>query len=295
MLGAHPECLCVPEMGFKFRLLSAWDTVQTGDERERTLDWLRRDWRFRNFELDTPPHSLLVPDQTYQEFLQAIVRRYGERHGKPEPRFWIDHTPRNTEYAWALLPLFPEAIVLHIVRDGRAVAASVMPLDWGPNQIHKAAEYWSKSVGAGLAAELWNPPQIVRVRYEDLIQQPASTLRHLCSRIGIDYQDGMSQGAGFTVPRYTSKQHNLVGQPPDPTRASSWERQLSQRQIEIFESIAGDLLQYLGYSTRYGMTARSMSPVEMMALHVREIYRREVVNKFRIRSRRALAGTSAGV
>ena len=45
--------------------------------------------------------------------------------------------------------------------------------------------------------------------------------------------DRMAQGAGYSPTRYHERQHRLVGQPPDQTRANSWNHSLTPRQIEL--------------------------------------------------------------
>ena len=53
-----------------------------------------------------------------------------------------------------------------LIRNGRAVAASVLPFDWRPNTILKTARFWKDSVNYGLDAETFIPQRVYRVRYE---------------------------------------------------------------------------------------------------------------------------------
>lgn len=286
MLGAHSNGLCVPEMRFKFSALRRWEWDNTGVNTLSVLKWLQNHWRFKIWELDIDLCSVIPNEVTYREFIELIVKLYGEKAGKPTPKFWIDHTPVNIMYAWTIFNVFPDAKMVHIVRDGRAVAASVMPLDWGPNEIHRAAQFWVRGIAYGLAAESWDDGRVIRVIYEDLVKNTESTLKRLCYDLEIDYEDEMPKAMGFKVPMYSIGQHSLVGSKPDPARVNAWESQLTSRQIEIFESVAVDLLRYLGYAPKYAPKAKSMSLMEKLALDIREIYKQEVVNRFRSRRRR---------
>jgi hypothetical protein len=275
-------------MGFKFSMLRSWDWGGTSTDVPSVLKWLENHWRFKTWELEIDPDSLVHDGLTYQRLIGSIVELYGREVGKPTAEIWIDHTPTNIQYAWTLFRLFPEAKMIHIVRDGRAVAASIMPLDWGPNEIHRAAQYWVESVAYGLAAESWGGRRVIRVKYEDLVMNPKDSLGTLCSELGIGYEDEMSNATGFEVPKYTVRQHSLIGSRLDPTRVDAWKDQLTPRQIEIFESITADLLCYLGYTPQYGLQAKPMSLMEIIALGIGEIYKRELINRLRIRWRRKL-------
>jgi hypothetical protein len=188
---------------------------------------------------------------SYADMIQAIVQRYATAVGKQNRRFWIDHTPSNINFARTLLELFPTAKMIHIVRDGRGVAASVMPLDWGPNSIVAAARWWVSSVSYGLAAESNLGERILRISYESLVRQPVSTCKRLVEFIGIEYDKAMAEGSGFMVPSYTARQHAYVGSAPRVSRIDAWKQALSPRQVEIFESETGDFLRYLGYPLDY--------------------------------------------
>jgi hypothetical protein len=297
MLGAHSDCLCVPESHFKVAALGAHLARDTTDA-SRVLRAISRDWRFRDWEVDIPPASVFEGELggSYVGLIEWIVIRYGERVGKPAPRVWVDHTPSNVRHAATLLEVFPDARMIHIVRDGRAVAASLLPLDWGPNRIDRAARHWVEMVGHGLAAEArWGAARVVRVRYEDLVLEPHAALARLCAFLDLEYQARMLRADGFRVPAYTRAQHRRVGTPPDPERVDGWRTALRPRQIEIFESVVGDFLRSLGYKPLYGLRARPMSRWELGRSSLTQFFRRELANPARhgLRRLRALAARRA--
>jgi hypothetical protein len=227
-----------------------------------------------------------VPEEelgtSYPRLLEWIVARYAETLGKSGASTWVEHTPANIRQAPTLLELFPQAKVIHIVRDGRAVAGSIMPLDWGPNAIIKAARWWLDAVAYGLALEtLLEEDQITRVRYEDLVCAPEETLSHLCDHLGMDYQPQMVQADGFRPPHYTVRQHTLIGKGPDAGRATRWETHLTPRQVEIFESLTHDFLNYLGYPLRYGLKARPTSFAERWIAEAKELVQGQIINRIR--------------
>lgn len=287
MLGGHPSYVCVPEMQFKFDLLRL--SSNGGGEKMDKASSLRALYKrssFRIWDLPIELGSLPHESVSYRECINWLVTAYGEKVAKPTPTVWIDHTPKNARYAATLFQAFPDASMIHIVRDGRAVAASVLPLDWGPNEIEPAARFWAERLAYGLTAESRWPDKVVRVHYEDLVQAPEPTLQKLCAAIDLEYYPAMSQAAGFQVPYYTARQHALIGQAPDRSRIQGWERQLTPRQVEIFEHTTADLLEMLGYTLKFGLHAKKVSRRESLASGIRELYKREFSNRQRKRRRR---------
>lgn len=287
MLGGHPDYVCVPEMQFKFDLLRL-SPNGAGERMDRasSLRTLNKRSSFRIWDLpidlDTRTHASV----SYRECIDWLVTAYGEKVAKPAPAVWIDHTPKNARYAATLFHAFPDARMIHIVRDGRAVAASVLPLDWGPNEIEPAARFWAERLAYGLMAESRWPDKVVRVHYEDLVQTPEPTLQKLCRVLDIAYHPAMSQAGGFQVPQYTAQQHALIGQAPDRSRVRGWETQLTPRQVEIFEHTTADLLEMLGYTLKFGLHAKKVSRRESLVSSVRELYKKEFTNRQRKRKRR---------
>jgi hypothetical protein len=171
--------------------------------------------------------------------------------------------------------MFPDARFIHLVRDGRGVAASLLPLDWGPNNIVQAAEFWMARCAFGLAAELeLGPERVLRIRYEDVLGDPETTLRRIATFAGMEYETAMAAGTGHQPTRYNERQHRLVGRAPDRSRVDRWQQALSPRQIEIFEAETGEFLNTLGYQPRYGIRARPARRDEVFRMRVSDLARR---------------------
>ncbi len=149
--------------------------------------------------------------------------------------------------------MFPEAQFVHIIRDGRDVAMSMRKAKWLKGNILTIAKYWQKQVTAGIVAgkSLKNSQdRYYEVYYEQLLQQPEATLKALCAWLNLEYIPQMLEyyrDANSHIPSEHKDIFQLIEKPIDVTRASAWKRELSDRDIVNFESIAGDLLQTLGY------------------------------------------------
>jgi hypothetical protein len=286
MLGAHPDCICVPEMQFKIDIAASWKEVHSSGDIAETLETIIRSDRFRVWwGLNRQVRALPSEVSSSRDLIEWFVRAYGADVGKPAPSIWIDHSPNNLRYAASLLDVFPDAHFIHIVRDGRAVAASTMVVDWGPSEIIDAARFWLQALSYGLAAELDQSARVTRVRYEDLVLNTPVELERVCQEVGIPFEGAMVEGAGFKVPPYSAKPHALVGMAATASRVRAWEEDLTPREIEIFESITGDVLRYLGYVPRFGLKAAPPSTVERYVMRAKELYKRGVVKRLRKRRR----------
>jgi hypothetical protein len=296
MLGSHPQYLTTPEAKFNtvayMKCLQDRETVDLPSAIKR----IQAHWSFRVFSvaLDADEFIRLVPDASYSDLVRWIVEQYGQSVGKIQPTVWIDHTPDNILHARHLFDLYPDAKMIHLVRDGRAVAASVIKLDWGPNTVDAAANWWIHKVAHGFAVEaLYGADRVMRVRYEDLVTDPATILETICNFLELEYVGEMQLGSGYRIPPYASQGHELVGSRLDKSRIGGWRSQLTPRQIEIIEYIADNVLHTLGYELLYGGFARHVTLVEQTKSFLVDL-RRHVINRFRIDRQIAKAIDAAG-
>jgi len=279
ILGAHSDCICPPESHFKVSVLRTCRREDGSIDLEEALRFIRMHWRFKLWGVPVDPNE--APDSSYIDLLTWLVEAYA-RDRRMQGHVWVDHTPENINYAPILLEVFPQAKIVHIIRDGRAVANSILPLDWGPNTVIKAAPWWRSIVREGLALESSVPAgQVIRVRYEDLVSAPEATVRQLCEKLGLAYEPRMLQADGFRPPGYTASQHTMIGKRPDPSRATRWRTTLTDRQVELFESLAADLLEQLDYPLIYGGEARPPTSWERVGAFVKELVRGDIVNGVR--------------
>ncbi|SFB01086.1 Sulfotransferase family protein [Lentibacillus halodurans] len=239
LLGGHSSCLCTPESQFKT------DVLRRGlEDGDKQLEYIIKHWRFKIWGVKLKNSQAL----NYDEVINDIVSEYASLVDKKNFNIWVDHTPNNIQNLCLLNQKFPNSKFIHIIRDGRAVAASVIPLDWGPNTIEEAAHFWNEKVSFGLAAEkFFGSDKLLTVHYENIVANPEKVLKKICNFLNIDFQYNMLSGNGFKLPSYTNTQHRLIGSKPSTKRINSWEQNLSKDEIAMFENISKDLLSYLGY------------------------------------------------
>jgi hypothetical protein len=195
----------------------------------------------------------------YREIIEAVYLAYARAHGKPR---WGDKTPRYVEHIDYLASLWPEALFIHVIRDGRDVALSYGDLPFGPKTVTKAARLWGTRVSAGRrSGRALGEGRYLEMRYEELIEDPARVARLLCDFVAVEFDPHMldyAEHARASVLARAERYNPRVTEKPI-SKARSWADQMADSQIRLFEAVAGDVLSEFGYPRRYpdpGMWAR---------------------------------------
>lgn len=287
LLGSHDHGVCVPQSHFKTRILKRL-RHDGAIHRETLLEELTRFFRFDLWEL--PPEKVRenLPEtiSSGNWFIKLSQLYAGARSDRKSPSLVVDHTPSNMRRARLLDDSFPDAKFIHIVRDGRAVANSVLPLSWGPKTILEAPDSWSRKVSLGIMAEnQLSAKKIRRITFEELVEKPAQTLENICGFLEIDFQERMLEAAGFEVPDYSKDQHELVGRGVKADRAAAWKHEMSERHQELFEYYAEAWLDYLDYPLLFQPYPERPTRLERWKSYWKDLIRTPV-DKIRYRLRR---------
>lgn len=172
----------------------------------------------------------LTEPEIYRLAQASLNRLFGSHCalvGKPS---WVNKTPRLLLCLDLLGKLYPHAKCIHIVRDGRDVAASFRTLSWGPKNIADAARRWKNRLSARKRVDSARL-QYMELHYEDLIRLPEETLNRV-----LKFLELQTSSADIL------KQFNLYDH-----RVGAWRDILGAEEKRIFDREAGDLLIELGY------------------------------------------------
>jgi hypothetical protein len=184
---------------------------------------------------------------TYTELVRAFFEYHAARAGKAR---WGDKTPGQVRHLPALLRLFPDAQVIHVVRDGREVAASLTEHDWGPEHAVTGAFWWREKVRAGLRDGRRLPPdQYFEVRLEDLVADPEAVVDRLAGFLDVDPDPAMldyPSRAPALVARGDVHARHLLQPPTAGLR--DWRMGLSAREQRAVEAVCHPMLTRLAYA-----------------------------------------------
>jgi len=193
----------------------------------------------------------LRPGMTSGDAIAAVFESYAAERGKAR---WGDKTPLYMQHLPLLERLFPQALYVHLIRDGRDAATSfldvpdgIMTAGWGhPRDAAGFAAQWATEVLAArrLGARV-GVAHYLEVRYEALVAAPGEELRRVCAFAGLEYDDGMLGYVGLTDS--ARKEHQKRLEEPPRVGVRDWRTEMPTADIGAFEATAGDLLHELGY------------------------------------------------
>lgn len=283
MVDAHPEVAVPDESHFLPALAARRHEIETGSavDVERLVRLLCSSPGFRRWGLNpgevTDDLHRARPGQLAGA-VRLLYRLYARRQGKSR------YADKTTTYVFAMpaiSAILPEARFVHLMRDGRNVALSLLQLPWGPGTVEEAAVWWRVRVEAARdAGALLGPRRYTGVRFEDLATSPATELERVTEFLGIPWDDRMLQyhdqsSAGILqrMPEGRQQAHRNLRRPPTTT-LRDWRRELPAASQLAFEALAGDLLEDLGYERRFSSVTVLACPDERRALLDRQRRRR---------------------
>jgi hypothetical protein len=264
MLDAHPQLTIPPETHFVPDLIKA--VREPGATPEDALEAMKsaREWGdfgFSDEEMLARLRALpkLKPGAAVRTFYEA----YMQQQGKPR---WGEKTPTYVQKMKLIQRALPEARFVHVIRDGRDVALSVLDRTVRDLTAADIARRWQKKITK--ARE--DAPALehyTEIRYEDLIMRTEPVLREVAEFCDLPWDDSMltyyersgerlkemaralpgdGRAKELSVER-RMKTHEMTTKPPSADRVARWRTQMSYDQRVEFEELAGDLLAQLGY------------------------------------------------
>ena len=240
MLDSHPAIACGPDL-----TLVAGLARQYGEVAETIGTNLAANY-------DLPPPAVR---SHYRRLIERLLSAPPRSRGKERA---AEKSGANILFFRQLHELFPEAPLIHVVRDGRDVAASMRGRGWtGPDgrplpatrDLRQGAALWAAMAKAGRAAGEACGQRYREVRYEDLVTRPDETLRELCRFIGEDWNDSMLDFHRRPLTLLgTEADSTAMGEPLSARFVGRWRRTLSRDDAQTLDSLLAPVLEAFGYN-----------------------------------------------
>ena len=291
MLHAHPRIALPPETRF---VLPAYEgRLGFGDLRERNnraglAQWItgREETRFHELGVDAGQVAERITEgpPTLGSALGIALRAYAEKHGKVR---WGDKRPAYALHVKEMLRLFPDAQFIHLVRDGRDCAASLLGMPWWHSGFHEAVATWAQVMDTTRAyARKLGPGSWHELRFEDLLVDPEGQLRRVCRYLGEEYAPEMREPhrvAEVAVPARKTWHRRTHGA-LDSSQAGNWTTRLTPAQVTLCDEVLGDRLTSYGYDLAGAVRP---DPAELLRYRRVEMLRRAAHAKRRMLDRLA--------
>jgi hypothetical protein len=253
MLERHPDVAIPPESHFIPKLWERRGRYGAGDRLERPREFLRdlaSDSRFRSWDLPiqaVADELELVERPTFAQGIEAAFVAFAKADGKTR---WGDKTPKYVDHIPLISRLFPDARFVHLVRDGRDVALSVLDMERLHAHAATAAKVWARQVAGGReAGRALGDERYLELRYEDLLEDGPGEIRRVCAFLGIPFRQAMlkhEDGALERIPERQRGMHRRISLPPTKG-LRDWRSQMSSDELAEWEAVAGPQLEAFGY------------------------------------------------
>jgi hypothetical protein len=234
ILDRHPSLCCGPETSI----------LLPGGMR---IDQVAAAYKWPAAEL----RALMADSPSQGAFVDAFAERYRRQRDRAR---WAEKTPLNVLcFDWAL-ERFPQARVVHVVRDGRDVVCSMRQhpdrrwvdgveiKELRPQPVDAYMRRWVRDTEAGIARR--GDPRYLEVRYEELVADPEGVMRGLVEALG---EPWLPELLVEKVPKGGKPAH--ANSRITTASVGRWRDDLGADEQRRVHAIGGALLGRLGYPT----------------------------------------------
>ena len=243
MLGTHSRLFCGPDLNLIPTLALQWT-----DFRDALGELHEKDFG-------------LSPQAVRENFAALITGLFEHALTQSGRARAVEKSPVNALVFRQLRLLFPGSPLIHVIRDGRDVVASLLQTGWKDPRTGRslpytrdaahAARLWLQYIQTVRAAGADEPSDrpIIEVRYEDLVTKPHKTLATLCSAIDEPFELEMlafgqkqNRRKNLNHPSFHALRKRL-----HTKSIGAWRDRLAPAQVDQVRQIAGPMLIELGY------------------------------------------------
>lgn len=256
MLSVHPNLAVSRETHF---FPKWWERYQNTDL--NNLDNFEAFWqeysasdRFPKVVVDPPlvkEKILATNNIDLKTIFNCIMEVLAAKMDKPR---WVEKTPDHYKYLDKILNWYPQAKVIWMLRDPRAVVASTLKR-WPKTPVAVRVKEWSDSIV--IFQQKWSEDKRVKlIKYEDLVADAESKMRNLCDFLGEEFYPTMIQERTQNVQQVflpdedSSKGPNrLANRSITAIGLDKWRATLSDEHITTIEHAAQDGMRQYNYLT----------------------------------------------
>jgi hypothetical protein len=248
-------------------LIPRFGSMESHANRQRILETWLRSKGFRRTGLDAKQLSARILNEcrTGGDFIRVVMGAVAESQ---RVQRWAVYDPDNVLHVERVKRNIPNALFVHIIRDGRDIALSLKkmggfsPLPWDRRQTDSLVAtslYWEWMVRKGRAHGLKFPADYIEIRYEDLITKPHETLGKLGDFLDHDLDHDRIQRAGLGRLSESNSSFREEGGKEKMNPLGRWKERLARADIAAIEATVGECLEENGYELSLPAAARRRS------------------------------------
>jgi hypothetical protein len=275
MVHAHPHIAIPPETRHLLELFerhAEFGDLRQPENRLAVADHILGHRRFKDLKLDRAQVRAAIEQgpPTIGSAIGIVLREYSARFGKSR---WGDKRPLYINHLSTIFEMFPDAQIVHIIRDGRACVASLKRMPWWDGGSISAMSRWVQAMYIGSRAKATlRPDQYHEISYEKLVTDPRPHLEALCAFLGEPFDEAMLEPKEVADAFPKRKKHHAntrgeVTQAP----VAAWQHELEEWEVAVFEVVARKWLLRHGYAL---VSSPRKAPPQALARAVFNVVRR---------------------
>lgn len=191
--------------------------------------------------------------QSRQRHIFEVFRLIYEAVAKSKhAQYWCCKSMQNLFYSQAMEQYGLNLKYIFLYRDGRDVALSFKKAIVGDKHVYHLARQWKQEQDICLDLyKQYGAEKVFLLNYERLVAEPESCVQSLCAFLNIDYRNEMMQFYQSSSSKNAAAAGDMwknLEKPVMQDNTNKYLKELTEEEIEIYELIAGDTLQALGYT-----------------------------------------------
>jgi hypothetical protein len=237
-------------------LVPRFGSMERRSNREKLFQtWLRsKGFRRTGLEADQFSSRILNDCHNGGDLIQAVMNTVTASQGAQR---WALYDPDNVLHIERLKASIPNALFVHIIRDGRDIALSLKkmggfrPLPWDRSESRSlvaTALYWEWMVRNGREQGSRFPADYAEIHYEDLITRPRESLQKLGGFLDHDLDYDRIQAAALGRLSETNSSFREEAGKEKINPLGRWKKRLASSDVAAIEAAVGECLEQNGYA-----------------------------------------------
>ncbi|GJL57074.1 MAG: hypothetical protein NPIRA02_42060 [Nitrospirales bacterium] len=253
MLNAHSEIGVLPEIKYfrRFLFSKSLERFRKKNGTRALIQFLGNDSLLSRLNVDFSKFiewENLADRSLDLKIFDCIAEEYLGKEGKTILGY---KDPRCIENLRQIKAWFPNAYVIHIIRDPRDILLSKTKADWSKSRswfLHILINQLQLQLG--LNSGYLFKERYIEIHYEALLREPEQSLRSLCEKLGVIYEDSMLEfshsATKLVSPDEMQWKKETLG-PLLQDNIRKWEGELSCLQIGSVEELVGSAFEHYNY------------------------------------------------